>query len=153
MTNRKNLYGYCIENGELTIVLQEAQTVKRIAMLYIAGASYQTIADSLNKSGTPFSQEAPLWNKHKVKRVLENPRYIGTNGYPPILDEADFQAVQANIKAKTDGYTCFLLPTLSFYTCVSLNAISTTRSAQQASSARVSENSLSFPCSAFITAL
>ena len=105
MTNRKNLYGYCIENGELTIALQEAQTVKRIAMLYIAGASYQTIADSLNRSGTPFSPEAPLWNKHKVKRVLENPRYTGADGYPPILDEADFQAVQAKIKAKTEGYT------------------------------------------------
>ena len=105
MTNRKNLYGYCIKNGELTIVPQEAQTVKRIATLYIAGASYQTIADSLNKSGTPFSQEAPLWNKHKVKRVLENPRYIGADDYPPILDKVTFQAVQAKIKAKTEGYT------------------------------------------------
>ncbi len=105
MTNRKNLYGYRIENGELTIVPQEAQTVKRIATLYIAGASYQTIADSLNKSGTSFSQEAPLWNKHKVKRVLENPRYIGTDDYPPILDKPTFQAVQAKIKAKSDGYT------------------------------------------------
>lgn len=105
MTNRKNLYGYRIENGELIIVPQEAQTVKRIATLYIAGASYQTIADSLNKSGTSFSPEAPLWNKHKVKRVLENPRYIGTNGYPPILDEADFQAVQIKIRTKTEGYT------------------------------------------------
>ncbi len=105
MINRKNLYGYRIENGELTIVPQEAATVERIATLYIAGASYQTIADSLNKSGTSFSQEAPLWNKHKVKRVLENPRYTGLDSYPPILDEVTFQAVQAKIKAKTDGYT------------------------------------------------
>lgn len=105
MTNRKNLYGYRIENGELAVVLQEAVTVGRIADLYIAGASYQAIADNLNKSGTQFSQEAPLWNKHKVKRLLENPRYIGTDGYPPILDEADFQAVQIKIKAKTEGYT------------------------------------------------
>lgn len=105
MTNRKNLYGYRIENGELAIVPQEAQMVKRIATLYTAGASYQAIADSLNKSGTPFSPEAPLWNKHKVKQVLENPRYTGTDGYPPILDEADFQAVQIKIRAKTEGYT------------------------------------------------
>ena len=105
MINRKNLYGYRIENGELTIVPQEATTVERIATLYIAGASFQTIADSLNKSGTSFSQEAPLWNKHKVKRVLENPRYIGMDDYPPILDEVTFQAVQAKIKAKTEGYT------------------------------------------------
>ena len=78
MTNRKNLYGYHIENGELAIVPQEAQTVKRIATMYIAGVSYQAVADSLNKDGTPFSLEAPMWNKHKVKRLLENPRYTGT---------------------------------------------------------------------------
>lgn len=105
MTNRKNLYGYHIENGELAIVPQEAQTVKRIASLYIAGASYQAVADSLNKAGIPFSPEAPMWNKHKVKRLLENPRYTGTGGYPPILDEVTFQAVQAQIRSKTEGYT------------------------------------------------
>lgn len=105
MTNRKNLYGYHIENGELTIVPQEADTVERIATLYIAGASYQTIADSLNKSGTSFSPEAPLWNKHKVKRLLENPRYMGEGGYPPILDRTTFQTVQTQISAKTENYT------------------------------------------------
>ncbi len=39
MTNRKNLYGYHIENGELAIVHQEAEIVQRIATLYIAGGS------------------------------------------------------------------------------------------------------------------
>ena len=37
MTNRKNLYGYHIKNGELAIVPQEAEIVQRIATLYIAG--------------------------------------------------------------------------------------------------------------------
>ena len=105
MTNRKNLYGYCIENGEMTVVPDEKAVVERIAGLYLAGASYQAIADSLNKAGTPFSPEAPLWNKHKVKRLLENPRYTGIKGYPAILDEDTFHAVQAQIRAKTEGYT------------------------------------------------
>lgn len=104
MTNRKNLYGYRIENGALTICPEEAAVVERISTLYLAGASYQGIADSLNKNGIPFSQEAPLWNKHKVKRLLENPRYAGADGYPPILEESMFQAVQEKIRAKTEGY-------------------------------------------------
>ena len=70
MTNRKNLYGYRIENGALTIVPQEAETVKRIATLYTAGGSYQAIAEALNGEGFPYSAEAPEWNKHKVKRLL-----------------------------------------------------------------------------------
>lgn len=105
MTNRKNLYGYHIENGEMTVVPEEKAVVERIAELYIAGASYNAIANSLNKAGTPFSPEAPLWNMHKVKRLLENPRYTGIKGYPAILDRDIFQTVQAKIRAKTEGYT------------------------------------------------
>ena len=105
MTNRKNLYGYHIQNGELTVLPEEAAVVGRIVTLYIAGGSYQGIADNLNHNGVPFSSEAPLWNKHKVKRLLENPRYTGTDGYPPILDEAIFQTVQAQIRSKTEGCT------------------------------------------------
>lgn len=105
MTNRKNLYGYHIQNGELTVLLNEAAVVERIATLYIAGASYQAVADTLNYEGIPFSAEVPLWNRHKVKRLLENPRYTGTNGYPPILNKAMFQAVQEQIQSKTAGYT------------------------------------------------
>lgn len=103
MTNRKNLYGYYIENGELAIVSQEAETVQRIATMYIAGASYQSIAETLNGDSIPFSAAAPIWNKHKVKRLLENPRYTGADGYPPILDSDTFRAVQEIIREKNEG--------------------------------------------------
>lgn len=105
MTYRKNLYGYRIVSGKIALVPDEKAVVELVAGLYLAGASYQVIADSLNKAGTPFSSEAPLWNKHKVKRLLENPRYTGTNGYPAILEVDTFQAVQSKIRAKTEGYT------------------------------------------------
>lgn len=104
MSNRKNLYGYRIENGTLVVCPEEAAVVERVTTLYLAGASYQAIADALNKEGIPFSQEAPLWNKHKVKRLLENSRYTGADGYPPILGEAIFRAVQEQIRSKTAGY-------------------------------------------------
>lgn len=103
MTNRKILYGYQIQRGELTVVPQEAETVRRITTLYLAGASYQKISASLNGDGIPFSSETPLWNKHKVKRLLENPRYTGAGGYPPILDSTIFRAVQEKIREKTEG--------------------------------------------------
>lgn len=103
MTNRKILYGYQIQHGELAIVPQEAEVVQRVTALYLDGLSYQRISDILNSDGFPFSAETPLWNKHKVKRLLENPRYTGTDGYPPILDSDAFRAVQEMIRAKTEG--------------------------------------------------
>ncbi len=104
MTNRKILYGYQIQRGELVIQPQEAVTVRRVITLYMDGLSYQKIANTLNADGIPFSEEAPLWNKHKVKRLLENPRYAGADGYPAIIDSSDFQSIQRTIRSKTEGY-------------------------------------------------
>ena len=104
MTNRKILYGYQIHDGALAIVPEEQQVVLMVYTLYNAGASYQNISDALNRQNIPFFPEAPLWNKHKVKRVLENTRYIGKDGYPVMIDESDFQAVQEKISEKGGKY-------------------------------------------------
>ena len=100
MINRKVLYGYQIQNGALEIVPEEQRAVSMVFTLYNAGASYQAISDALNRQGIPYCREVPLWNKHKVKRLLENPRYTGKEGYP-ILVEADiFQAAQEKTAEK-----------------------------------------------------
>ena len=96
MKNRKILYGYYIEQGVFQLQGEEAAVVQRIMDLYIEGLSYLKISDILNNEGVPFSQEVPLWNKHKVKRLLENPRYTGTNGYPAIIGSDVFQEVAAD---------------------------------------------------------
>lgn len=103
MINRKILYGYWIQNGEITTCPPEAAVAGRITTLYLAGASYQKIADTLNTDHIPFSEDAPLWNKHKVKRLLENPRYTGADGYPAIITKETFRAVQEQIRSKTAG--------------------------------------------------
>lgn len=59
MSNRKILYGYQIQRGELATVSKEADTVRRIATLYLNGLSYQKISDTLNGDRIPFSGEAP----------------------------------------------------------------------------------------------
>ena len=105
MSKRKLLYGYQIQNGELTVVEAEASVVARVASLYLDGLSYQKLADLLNQKNIPFSQEAPAWDKHKVKRLLENPRYTGQKGYPAILDSETFHCVQSRIQEKTAKQT------------------------------------------------
>ena len=105
MTNRKILYGYQIQYGELAIVPQEAETVRRIATLYLNGLSYQKISDILNHDAVPFSAEVPLWNKHKVKRLLGNPRYTGADGYPAVMEQDAFDTIQRIIQGKTSNYT------------------------------------------------
>lgn len=102
MTKRKILYGYHIRGGALEIVPEEQRVIHMLFTLYSAGASYQEISDALNRQGVPYSPEMPLWNKHKIKRMLENARYTGKDGYPVIIAETDFQAVQDKIAEKND---------------------------------------------------
>ena len=105
MSNRKVLYGYQIQNGDVAAVPAESVVVSRVFTLYTEGLSYQKISDILNADNIPFCEDAPLWNKHKVKRLLENPRYTGVDGYPPLVRTETFQAVQRQIQGKTADYT------------------------------------------------
>lgn len=104
MSNRRILYGYQVRDGVLIINRREEAVVERIVTLYLEGFSYQGISDILNQDKIPFSEDATLWNKHRVKRLMENPRYTGTNGYPPIITANKFHAVQQRIRDKTANY-------------------------------------------------
>ena len=105
MYNCRILYGYVIQNGEMIEETKEAITVKRIFASYLEGLSYQTIDEMLNEEKSPYSQGATEWNKHKVKRLLENPRYIGEKEYSVIIEKEIFEAVQQLIQSKTAGHT------------------------------------------------
>ena len=35
------------------------------------------------------------WNKSRIRRMIDDTRYIGNNGYPPILTEQEYSAMQA----------------------------------------------------------
>ena len=104
MNHRKTLYGYQIRDGEIAVVEEEAILVRRVFSLYTGGLSYQKISDLLNREKVPYSQEAPAWDKHKVKRLLENPLYTGQDGYPAIIDKVGFEETQSHIHEKTAGY-------------------------------------------------
>ena len=105
MYNRRILYGYIIQNGELVVLAEEAATVKRIFSNYLKGLSYQALAEMLNEEKIPYSSEVADWNKHKVKRLLENSRYIGEKEYPAIIESETFENVQQLIKSKATNYT------------------------------------------------
>jgi hypothetical protein len=100
VSKRRITYGYLIRNGETVSHPIEADVVRRIFQSYLDGESFQRLADVLNRDEIPFSEEAPIWDKHKVKRVLEQSRYIGQGRYPQIIHRECFQAVQEKIASK-----------------------------------------------------
>ncbi|NPV89865.1 MAG: recombinase [Firmicutes bacterium] len=60
--------------------------------------SYQALADQLTARGIPYRENASVWNKSMVKRILDTPKYMGADDYPQLVSEAEFRQTNA-IKA------------------------------------------------------
>lgn len=97
--NRYIPYGYRIHMGS-TLPSEEAEVVRQIYTAYRNGKSFQGIANSLRENGVRFDGERCDWNKNRVKRILEDERYIGKSGYPTLLSEDEFRQVQAIIASR-----------------------------------------------------
>lgn len=80
-------YGYQYKNGSIAIQEKETETVKRIFTEYLNGLSLLKIAENLNNEQIEYMPGVCGWNKSRIKRIIEDERYLGTNGYPPIIDE------------------------------------------------------------------
>ena len=93
--SRKILYGYQIQNGELTAQPQEAEGVKRIFSLYLEGMTQQQIADALNADGFYYSEESHAWHRNRIMQALQNDRYMGEKGHPALIDSETFYMAQA----------------------------------------------------------
>lgn len=100
MGKRKHPFGYKIWRGKYVICNSEADTVKSIFAMYTQGMSFTEITNALRALPVKYSEER-LWNKNIIARILEDSRYVGCNGYPPIISEKKFLCAAHMRKAKT----------------------------------------------------
>ena len=91
--------GYVLSNGSITINEAEADTVREIAEQYLSGKSLKSIAEMLTAKHIEYMSGKTDWNRSRIKRIVEDKRYIGDGGYPPILTEQEYAAMQS-IKAE-----------------------------------------------------
>ena len=91
---RKIPFGYMIRGGVVQPNPQETDAVKYIFGRYQAGASLLTIAEEMTRQGVRYHQHTAQWNKNMVKRILENVKYTGADGWPRLVSAEDFAAVQ-----------------------------------------------------------
>ena len=103
---RKTPFGYMVRNGETVPCPKEAGAVRSIFTRYLSGDSYARIAEDMSKGNIPYHQHTSQWNKHMVKRILENGKYLGTEIYPRLVSDEDFLAVQLQRRDKTSYTLC-----------------------------------------------
>lgn len=70
------MLGYRLVDGEITIVPEEAETVRRIFELYHQGYGMQKIANIINEEGHRTVKGCE-WRCSKVRSVLQNEKYTG----------------------------------------------------------------------------
>ena len=90
MANRMTTYGYGYIDGKLSVIESEAEIVRRVFKEYCNGAILSEIGQSLTREGVEYYMGCTQWNKNRIKRVIENEKYIGADGYPQIVDEDEF---------------------------------------------------------------
>ena len=99
MGNRKLPFGYRMQMGEIVRSEPEAKAVQDIFLQYTLGASLKEIAEQLSKAG-PAYDAGKGWNKNMVARILENPKYTGTDSYPRLVDIKLFEAAAEKRQTK-----------------------------------------------------
>lgn len=94
MRNRNLPYGYTFTKGSIAVQPQEQTTVTEIYDGYLSGKSLLNIAAELNAQSVEFMPGIIGWNKARLKRILEDERYLGNEAYPAIIPQETYDAVQ-----------------------------------------------------------
>jgi hypothetical protein len=80
--------------GEIEKNPAEAGAVAVSYESYLRGDSYLAIANAMSGQGLRYHEASAGWNKHMVKRMLENPKYAGQDEYPAIVSRNIWNDVQ-----------------------------------------------------------
>ena len=97
MKNRTLPYGYYCKDGVIVTEPRESKVLKRIFSAYLNGDSMLTIAEQLNREKIEYASGVIGWNKGRLKHLIDNPRYLGTEVYPPIIDQATYEKIQTTV--------------------------------------------------------
>ena len=74
----KRLLGYTrSETGQIEIVPEQAEIVKRIFDRFLSGESIETIAESLTAEGIETPMGKTVWSKSVIASILTNEKYKG----------------------------------------------------------------------------
>ncbi|HJB37780.1 MAG TPA: recombinase family protein [Candidatus Acutalibacter ornithocaccae] len=91
MKKRTIPFGYQCENGVLTAHPQESRTVRAVFAAYLSGEPLSKIAAHLTAKLVEYLPGRWQWDKARVKRILDNSKYMGEGDFPQIITHKEFQ--------------------------------------------------------------
>ena len=129
----RNILGYHLENGSLTINEDEAKLVRHIFNKYLDGKGLHIIAKELHAEGHRTKNGNSEWTNKAIRTILQNEKYVGDllqkktitpdylthekiynrgeeemvyikDNHEAIIDKETFLFVQAEFKRKSETY-------------------------------------------------
>jgi site-specific DNA recombinase len=85
-------FGYCIRENDLSIVPEEAETVREIFARYSSGEAMNDIALSLNRAEI-LTRRKCAWTIWSISHLLHNPAYAGFRRWDGILVPSTHEAI------------------------------------------------------------
>lgn len=99
MKIRSILYGYHYVNAQKAINPNDCAVVQEIYARYQSGESFGSIAKLLTDRGIQYAPENNVWHKARIKRILQDSRYLGLKGYPQLITQVQYDDIQQMINA------------------------------------------------------
>ena len=87
MKNRMLPFGYAYNHGAVAVNACEAAVLTEIFEQYLSGSSLLQIARELSARRVPYAPGIENWNKARLMRMLEDPRYTGNDEFPQLLSK------------------------------------------------------------------
>lgn len=75
--NTGRMLGYCLKDGQLTIIPEEAEIVRMIYEDYLSGMGRLAIANKLNDLHVPTVRGGKEWREGAIYLILRNEKYTG----------------------------------------------------------------------------
>lgn len=91
-------FGWKYENGKKVLDEKEADVLRNMYRDYLQGNSLAASVRLLELLKIEYQEGKTGWNKSRVRRLLSDKRYLGTEEYSPIIDRKTFEAVQKKLK-------------------------------------------------------
>jgi hypothetical protein len=86
-------YGYRIANGIAVVCEEQAAQIRKIYEGYLGGLSLRNAAKEAGITATHSS----------IKRLLQNPHYLGDDFYPAIIDKETFDAFEVERQRREEA--------------------------------------------------
>ena len=110
LKNRRIPYGYKMVMGKIAVNDTENKILQKIFNDYANGSTYKRIATELTEKKIQYALYSYNWNSSRIKRIIDDERYLGNEIYPKLIDKELFDRANNMKRINTKNTVGIITP-------------------------------------------